>query len=257
MLSTISLLTVFIVAVIYPLCFWISADSPLKNGFHKFHLGLPCVLSGVVVAYILFHDYLPAVQWASSLWFGFFITIAAYYWRKEHPNPIVLTAVSLLGSHAFVLLHNQLIPFHPFKLFTSFLAGAIFCAALFAMNLGHWYLNVHGLPISHLRRAVQVLTALLGIRFLWNFYQLTTGRVIYQGEESLIRQFAVTMDGFLLFVGVIFGGVFPLISVYFATETAKLKNTQATTGILYVILCAVLIADMAYKYYLIKFAVAL
>ena len=58
-------------------------------------------------------------------------------------------------------------------------------------------------------------------------------------------------------MGIFFGALFPLFSLYFVLGTLKLKNTQAATGILYVTLCSVLLGDLTYKYYLIKFGIPL
>ncbi len=82
---------------------------------------------------------------------------------------------------------------------------------------------------------------------------LLFGKVIYLGENISLIHFIGIMDGFMLWVAIFFGVVFPLVSLYFAFGTLKLKNTQATTGILYVILAAVLLGDLAFKYFLIKY----
>ena len=80
---------------------------------------------------------------------------------------------------------------------------------------------------------------------------------MYDGEQVSLLHFMFTIDGFLLWVAIFFGTVFSLGASYFAFGTLKLKNTQATTGILYVLLSAVLLGDLAYKYYLLKFAIPL
>ena len=59
----------------------------------------------------------------------------------------------------------------------------------------------------------------------------------------------------MLFVALLFGVIFPLITLFFVKEILKLKNTQATTGMLYVILSAILIGDIAYKFYHLKYGI--
>ncbi len=69
--------------------------------------------------------------------------------------------------------------------------------------------------------------------------------------------FITKLDGFFVCVAIFFGSLFPFIGLFFVKGTIDLKNAQATTGILYVILCSVLLGDIAYKYYWIKFGIFL
>ena len=61
------------------------------------------------------------------------------------------------------------------------------------------------------------------------------------------------MEGIFLLVAFFFGTLFPLVSIYFVWGTLKVKSTQSATGILYVLLSAILIGDIAYKYYLLNY----
>jgi len=106
-------------------------------------------------------------------------------------------------------------------------------------------------------RTMNIFWILLSIRAIWDIYLIFNARVLYSGDLITMTQFITNMDGFLLVIGLFFGTVFPLIALYFAREVIKLKNIQATTGMLYVILCSVVIGDIAYKYYLIKFGLFL
>lgn len=258
MLIPLTILTSFIFSVIYPLCFWISYKGPLKNNFHKFHIGLPNVVGGVTVVSLLFMDIPLATKLVVLLWKGVFIVVSRRSWKQQYPDALWMSIPSLLGIYAFYRVMMDLtgaggsVP-----LIAWVLGGCIFSAALFAMNLGHWYLNVHGLPLAHLKRAVDVLGFSLAARLLWDVWFLATGKVFYGGEWVLLLNFFVKFDGFFLLIALLFGLLFPLVSLYFVHGTLKLKNTQAATGILYVILCAVLIGDLTYKYYFIKFGIYL
>ena len=168
MLITIPLLTSIIFASIYPLCFWISWKDPLKNDFHKFHIGLPNFIGGVGVVGLIFMDVPVFLKINAVIWKIFFLSVSRYYWKKGTVNPFVITIPCVIGSFIFSLLLMQLVmkPLMPtisshFLSFSSIILGGIlggfvFCLSLYTMNLGHWYLNVHGLPISHIRRAVYV-----------------------------------------------------------------------------------------------------
>jgi len=79
--------------------------------------------------------------------------------------------------------------------------------------------------------------------------------MLYQGEVITEIKFIQNSDGFLLLLGLFFGTLFPFMSLFFAQEILRLRNTQATTGVLYVILCSILLGDIVYKYYAIKFGI--
>ena len=257
MLFKIVILTSFIFSVLYPLCFWISYKDPLKNKFHRFHIGLPNFIAGITVIVLLFspipvHLKILVVIWKVSL-----LSISSYSWQKIYPNPYLITIPSVIGGYVFLKLQEFFIGQGFNYAFVAILAGLILASALFAMNLGHWYLNVHGLPLSHLRRATYVFWALLAFRALYDLIILVTGKVFYLGEYLSLFSFCAKLDGIFLLIALFFGTLFPLISLFFAKGTLDLKNTQATTGILYVVLCSVVLGDIAYKYYLIKFGIAL
>jgi len=257
MLSTITILTALAFAAIYPLCFMISADNPLKDNFHKFHLGLPNTVGGVAMVFIWLMDVPISLKVIVTIWKIVFFTVSRYSWKKAYPNPKLVLLPCLLGMYAFVQVQANLIGSGWTIAFIGILSGSIFCCALYTMNLGHWYLNVHGLPVVHLMRSINIFWILLGIRILWDTYFLICEKVLFDGELITIISFMMRIDGFLLVIGLFFGTVFPFISLYFVREVLKLKNTQSATGILYVILCSILIGDIAYKYYLIKFFITL
>lgn len=258
MLILLTILTSLIFSVLYPLCFWISYKDPLKNNFHKFHIGLPNVIGGVTVVFLLFTDIPLETKLVVLLWKGVFIVASRISWKKQYPDALWMSIPSLPGIYAFYRVMADLTGAGgPIPLIAWILGGCISCAALFAMNLGHWYLNVHGLPLAHLKRAVNVFGVSLALRLLWDAWFLATGKVFYGGEWISLVRFMAGLDGFLLLIALMFGLLFPLASLYFVHGTLKLKNTQSATGILYVILCAVLIGDLTYKYYFIKFGICL
>lgn len=257
MLGTISLITAFSFAAIYPLCFLVSADDPLKAQFHKFHVGLPNTVGGVVLIFVWLMDIPLTLKLTVTAWKAIFLSISWYSWKKEYPSPALMALVSVLGIGAFLRLQAQVISPAWNVAFIGVLGAVIFCAALYAMNLGHWYLNVHGLPIKHLARAIRVFAVALVVRLLWDAGYVWKGSVMYREDTVSVMRFVLSSEGFLVFIGLFFGTIFPLVSLHFAHEVLKLKNTQATTGILYVILCSVLIGDLTYKYYLIKYGIVL
>lgn len=257
MLIKLSFLSFLVFGVIYPLCFWISYKDPIKNNFLRFHLGCPVFLAGLAVigsSFIPMDPYISVLAWG---WLACGLLITAYLWNKETVHLGLVTLLSAAGVQLYILCYRAIVSASWAEIAVSLLAGMILAAAFYMMNLGHFYLNVHGLKIHHLYNAVKVFGVLLVIRLLWDMMMIALGQVSYAGEMMPLSQFIWTTEGIFLLVAFFFGVVFPLVSLYFAFGTLKLKNTQATTGILYVILSGVLLGDLAYKYYLLTYGIAL
>ncbi len=252
-----SFLSFFGFGVIYPLCFWISCKDPIKNHFLRFHLGCPVFLAGTAIigSYFLPIDFYLRL-WA-CVWLICALVVTAYFWNKETVHLGLVTLLCLWGIKLYALFYGYLVHNNFKEITVSILAGLILSTAFYALNLGHFYLNVHGFKVHHLKNAVKVFGVLLFVRLLWDIYGVASFQTIYGGEMVTLRHFIMGPDGVLLAVALFFGVLFPLGSLYFAFGTLKLKNTQATTGILYVILSGVLLGDLAYKYYLLKFGIAL
>lgn len=257
MIVPITVLTSLIFSVIYPLCFWIHFRDPLKNNFHKFHIGLPNVVGGITLVFLLLMNIPLDLKVLAVFWKMVFLAVSQYSWRKESPNPFLLTVPSVIGLSLFVKLQAYWIGPDLRLAVAGVLGGLIFCAVLYAMNLGHWYLNVRGLPLKHLRRAVSVAAFFLALRLVWDVYFLIQGKVLYAGRWISIARFMAGIDGFLLGLPLLFGLLFPLGALFFVYGTLKAQNPQSATGILYVILCSVLLGDIAYKYYMIRLGIFL
>lgn len=254
MLITIIVLTALLFSTTYPLCFWISHKDPLKNNFHRFHLGLPTFVAGAVMAgHYLADGFSWDADWLLLIWTLVLLGVTAFSWEKQFPNTILVTLPSVFG----VMILLYMTEGFSSAFFISLLAGLILSSATYAMNLGHWYLNVHGLPIRHLERSVNVLGVFLILRVAWDFFFLLTGKTGYQGDIIALYRFLGTMEGFLLNMALLLGTLFPLVSLYFVRGTLQVKSTQSATGILYVVLSAVLLGDLTYKYYLIRYGIVL
>ncbi len=256
MLTQIPLLSVLMFSIIYPLCFWLSFRDPLKNKFHHFHIGLPAVTAGLVVVGMRLIGLPQDLIWMGIAWLVLFLGVTYVYWQKETVNPVWVSVVSALGFILYIKVHNVLLGANVLVIAASVLAGLVLSAAFYAMNLGHWYLNVHGLSMGHLKRAAIALGAALGLRLLWDVVLFFTSHVMFRGEMITVPLFMMRMDGFFLWIAFFFGTLFPFIGMYFVWGTLKVKSTQSATGILYVLLSAILIGDIAYKYYFLYYGLA-
>ena len=136
MLAKISLLTALLVAAIYPLSFWISAKDPLKNYFHRFHLGLANVLCGIGAAALSTMPVGNVLTFAVFFWLGILLIMTWKCWAKESVSPILITIPSLLGLYVIYQLSVSWFN-SPAAFFFFVLGGCVFCSSLFAMNLGY------------------------------------------------------------------------------------------------------------------------
>ena len=243
--------------VTYPLCFWISCRDPIKNHFLRFHLGCPVFLSGLAIVGSYFLPVDGHLKLLALTWLILALILTAYFWNKETVHLGLITLLCLWGTKLYTSFYIALVSTDLREIGSSILSGLILSSIFYAMNLGHFYLNVHGLKIHHLKNSVMVFGALLLLRLLWNIYGIVNFQTMLGGEMISVGHFLMTMEGIFLTVALFFGVLFPLGSLYFALGTLKLRNTQATTGILYVILSAVLLGDLTYKYYLLKYSIPL
>lgn len=257
MIIKIIYLTALSLTIFYPYCFLLNLNEPLKQKFHHFHIGLPIVIGGVLCFFIMNEGFSQISKLFYCIWLLILIIIGIYSWNKEYLEARLTFTVNAIGLVVYAALLDQLLGFRFSIYIVCVVSALIYCASFYAMNLGHWYLNVHGLAIKHLKNAIYCLWVLLFMRLIWDVCFLFISKVVYLGESVRLIDFMFQLDGFLLWVALFFGTIFPFVIMFFVREILKLKNTQATTGVLYVILCAVLLGDIAYKYYLIKFGIAL
>ena len=259
MLVKIPLLAFLVFGVTYPLFFWLTAKDPIKHNFHRFHLACPVVIAGLAIVGLWLLP--PSLSVPDSLkhwavvWLACALLITAFFWNKETVHVATITLLCLWGMKVFAAVYGHLVADNTTQILVALLSGLVVSAIFYAMNLGHFYLNVHGLKISHLKNATVAFGVLLLVRLVWNIGFMAFGKVLYGGQMEPVWHFMNSMDGFLLWMALFFGTLFPLAGLYFALGTLKLKNTQATTGILYVLLSAVLLGDLAFKYYLLKFGI--
>ena len=257
MLVKIPLLAFLIFGVTYPLFFWLTAKDPIKNNFHRFHLACPVIAAGLAILGLWFLPSPQSLKSAGGLWLVCALITTAFFWNKESVHCWAVTVLCLWGLKFFAAVYSHVIGPDLTPIFISILSGFVVSAIFYAMNLGHFYLNVHGLKIGHLKNAVIAFGAFMLLRLVWDVFYMVSGRVMWGGQETALLDFINSLDGFMLWAAIFFGTVFPLGALYFALGTLKLKNTQATTGILYVLLSSVLLGDLAYKYYLLKFGIAM
>ena len=140
----------------------------------------------------------------------------------------------------------------------SFLSSAAFLGgACTAMILGHWYLVIPSLPVSHLQSIVKVHIISMVIRVAVVaaavFLAITTWQ---PGLGPSFRHYILSISGIFFWQRVLFGLLGPALLSYLTWETAKIRSTQSATGILYVDFFTVVVGEVLAKYLLLATRVA-
>jgi protein NrfD len=137
----------------------------------------------------------------------------------------------------------------------SFLcSAALLGGACTAMILGHWYLVIPSMQVSHLQAIVKLHMTSMAMRVgavaaaVW--FAVATSFPARQGLGPSFRHYITSIDGIFFWQRVLFGLAGPAILSYLTWQTAKIRSTQSATGILYVDFFTVVVGEVLAKYIL-------
>jgi protein NrfD len=141
----------------------------------------------------------------------------------------------------------------------SFLSSAgLLGGACTAMILGHWYLVIPSLQVSHLQSIVKVHVASLIVRMVVVAAAVFLAIVSWQaGAGPSFKRYILSVGGIFFWQRVLFGLLGPGLLSYLTWETAKIRSTQSATGILYVDFFTVVVGEVLAKYLLLTTRVPL
>src|SRR6185295_10177523 len=170
-------------------------------------------------------------------------------------RPAILALAAATGLIAIVLQALQVSGSEPFALLTvaSFVtSSAMLGGACTAMILGHWYLVIPSLQVSHLQSIVRVHIGSLLARIVvvgaavW--VAIATGYAANPVVGPTFRRYIMSVDGIFFWQRILFGLAGPAVLSYLTWETAKIRSTQSATGILYVDFFTVVVGEVLAKY---------
>jgi len=140
----------------------------------------------------------------------------------------------------------------------SFLSStALLGGASTAMILGHWYLILPSMQVSHLQAIVKVHIASLVVRIVVVAAAVMVAIATWQpGLGPSFRHYILSVAGIFFWQRVLFGLGGPAVLSYLTWETAKIRSTQSATGILYVDFFTVIVGEVLAKYLLLATRVA-
>jgi len=133
----------------------------------------------------------------------------------------------------------------------SFLtSAAMLGGACTAMILGHWYLVIPSLQVSHLQSIVKVHIASMLARVVVVGMAVWFAIATWQADSGVpsFRHYIMSVDGIFFWQRVLFGLAGPAVLSYLTWETAKIRSTQSATGILYVDFFTVVVGEVLAKY---------
>ena len=134
----------------------------------------------------------------------------------------------------------------------SFLSSAaLLGGACTAMVLGHWYLILPSMQVSHLQSIVKLHIASMVVRVAVVGAAVFVAIATWQpGLGPNFRHYITSIAGIFFWQRVLFGLFGPALLSYLTWETAKIRSTQSATGILYVDFFTVVVGEVLAKYIL-------
>src|SRR5215510_4866563 len=156
---------------------------------------------------------------------------------------VVLQALSLTVGRS---LPMQVLTVASFLSSAALLGGA--CTA---MILGHWYLILPSMQVSHLQSIVKIHIASMIVRVAVVGAAVFVAIAMWQpGLGPSFRHYITSVAGIFFWQRVLFGLFGPALLSYLTWETAKIRSTQSATGILYVDFFTVVVGEVLAKYLL-------
>jgi hypothetical protein len=127
-------------------------------------------------------------------------------------------------------------------------AGMLLGSVTMGMMVGHWYLNVPGLDIKHLRRMTWLLAACIALRIAFGMGGIATAVPTDASLETSVWRAAGIRQAFFFWQRVAIGLVAPAVLVFMVDRTVRIRSTQSATGLLYIAGIFVLIGEMISRF---------
>lgn len=234
----------------------VSREAGVK--FFRFNAGLAAAL--IAVALVFRPSSEPsAVNTVALAALVVCLAAVALYWatvgRTLASIRPALVAVAC-SSGGVVLVAQAIAAGGPFDVKVLTIASFLSSAALLgvastAMILGHWYLVIPSMQVSHLQSIVKVHIASLVVRVVVVVAAVVMAIETWQpGLGPSFRRYVMSVDGVFFWQRVLFGLGGPALLSYLTWETAKIRSTQSATGILYVDFFTIVVGEVLAKYLL-------
>jgi hypothetical protein len=236
----------------------VSKEAGVK--FFRFNAGLAAILVAAALAFR--PDPADSVAARSGLLALVASELAVVlYWATvgralAAVRPLILGTACAAGLGALVgqalaLAADRAVTMQALTVASFLSSAALLGGACTAMILGHWYLVIPSLQVSHLQSIVKVHIAAMVVRVSVVAAVVLFAIVTWQpGLGPSFRHYVLSVSGVFFWQRVLFGLLLPVVLSYLTWETAKIRSTQSATGILYVVLFTVVVGEVLAKYLL-------
>jgi protein NrfD len=237
----------------------VSREAGVK--FFRFNAGLAAILIAVAFAFRP-SDVQPAAMSAVALIALAVAEVAlVVYWatvgRALAAIRPAIVAVAVAGGavalvvQALAVSADRTLPVQVLTVVSFLSSAALLGGACTAMILGHWYLIIPSMQVSHLQSIVKVHIASLVIRIAVVAAAVFVAIATWQpGLGPSFRHYITSVAGIFFWQRVLFGLAGPAVLSFLTWETAKIRSTQSATGILYVDFFTVVVGEVLAKYLL-------
>lgn len=245
---------------------FVSREAGVK--FFRFNTGLAALFIGIGLAFrqpptanTLTTMTTSALALAGLTLIVYWVTVGRMWVRIR---PFLLPAAGLFGTVAIVgqALEVQPQGSIPPGLITGLIIASFFSSAALlggtcgAMILGHWYLVIPSMNVSHLQAITRLHIASMIVRIVIVTTVVFLAIVSWQpGAGPSFERYILSTSGIFFWQRVLFGLAGPLVLSYLIWETAKIQSTQSATGILYVDFFTVVVGEVLAKYLLLSTSV--
>jgi protein NrfD len=242
------------IGIVFTLVF-VSREAGVK--FFRFNYGTAALL---VVAAFAFRPPEASADFAGRVGFGALVVFEAavvLYWLTvgrvlASIRPVIIAVGVLTGAVALFAQAVAAASGFSSQVMTilSFFSSAFLLGgACTAMILGHWYLVIPSLQVSHLQSIVKVHMASMVVRVVVVGAVIAFAIVSWEpGLGPNFSHYIFSIAGIFFWQRILFGLAGPMVLSYLTWETAKIRSTQSATGILYVDFFTVVVGEVLAKY---------
>lgn len=229
--------------------------------FFRFNTGLAAILIAVAFAFRPSGPSDGALSTTALAALGIAEIAVVVYWATvgralASVRPAIVAVgvgagVVALVAQALVVAADRAIPMQVMTVLSFLSSAALLGGACTAMILGHWYLVIPSMQVSHLQSIVKVHIASMVVRIVVVAAAVFLAIGTWQpGLGPSFRHYIMSVAGIFFWQRVLFGLFGPALLSYLTWETAKIRSTQSATGILYVDFFTVVVGEVLAKYLL-------